>query len=347
MSAPSARQSAMPQSAAGVNRWLRRNLLFLAGLLISAAAIWQLAKAVEGPELLEYLLGSNLLLAVLCFCSVPFSMLLKIMRQRYLFGERPIPPVSLLYSALYIGYLMNTVLPGRVGEFARAFLIGRQEQVGIPAALSSIVLEKLLDLATLAILLVVLLQVTPLPDWAAPMAFTAAVAVGGGLLGLALMLVLRRQVVGVVISLEKLVPALRRLKLSELASTFLEALAGLGRRRTLPGLLFWSVIVWVSSAVTIWTGLSSVGISAGLSAVVLTLVVTNIGMAVPSAPGYAGVYEGLAVLALLPYGISEAQALAGALVLHATVFGNFIVGGLWFLRRGGHTLAGLRDASGH
>jgi hypothetical protein len=29
------------------------------------------------------------------------------------------------------------------------------------------------------------------------------------------------------------------------------------------------------------------------------------------------------------------------------VFGNFIVGGLWYLRRGGYSLRGLREASGH
>jgi uncharacterized protein (TIRG00374 family) len=331
----------------GLSGLLRRNLLLLIGLVISALAIRQLASEVKGPELLGHLAATNWPLVALCFASVPLSMLLKVWRQRYLFGEVPTPAVAPLYSALYIGYLMNTVLPGRVGEFVRAFLIGRQKDIGVPAALTSIVLEKLLDLATLAILLVVLILVTPLPAWATPMAYTSAAAVGAGLVTFGLILVFRRQVTFLVASIDQRVGPLRRLGLAALANSFLDGLAGLGRSRSLPGLIFWSIVVWASSAASLWVGLEGVGVSVGLTGVLLTLVVTNIGMAVPSAPGYAGVFEGLVVLALLPYGIGETQALAAALVLHATVFGNFIVGGLWYLRRGGYSLRGLRDASGH
>jgi uncharacterized protein (TIRG00374 family) len=327
--------------------WLRGNALFLVGLVISGWAIWEIAKVVRGDDLLQHLTRANWLLVAACFLSVPPAMLLKVIRQRYLFGWRQVPSIPPLYSALYIGYLMNTVLPGRVGEFVRAFLIGRQEQIGIPTALSSIVLEKLLDLSTLALLLIVLILITPLPDWATPMAYTSAAAMAGGLAGLGLMLALRGRVVALITALEKHIAALQRLKLAALATSFLDGLAGLGRDGSLPRLILWSVLVWAASAGTVWAGLASVGVWSGLAAVLLTLVVTNIGMAVPSAPGYAGVFEGLVVLSLLPYGINESQALAAALILHATIFGNFILGGLWFLWRGGHSLRALRGASGH
>jgi uncharacterized protein (TIRG00374 family) len=347
VNAPSATPSVAAAPGRGLSGFLRENLLLLVGLLISALAIRELASQVRGPELLGYLAATNWPLMALCFASVPLSMLLKVVRQRYLFGDLPAPPVQPLYSALYIGYLMNTVLPGRVGEFVRAFLIGRQKAIGIPAALTSIVLEKLLDLATLAILLVVLILVTPLPAWATPMAYTSAAAVAAGLVTFGLILVFRRHVTSLVAWVDQRVGPLRRLGLAALTSSFLDGLAGLGRGRSLPGLILWSIVVWASSAVSLWVGLASVGISVGLTGVLLTLVVTNIGMAVPSAPGYAGVFEGLVVLALLPYAIGETHALAAALVLHAAVFGNFIVGGLWYLRRGGYSLRGLREASGH
>jgi uncharacterized protein (TIRG00374 family) len=347
VSAPIATSSAESTASKGLLGWLRGNALFMVGLVISGWAIWEITKVVRGDDLIQHLSRANWLLAAVCFLSVPPAMLLKVIRQRYLFGWRQAPAIPPLYSALYIGYLMNTVLPGRVGEFVRAFLIGRQEQIGIPAALSSIVLEKLLDLSTLALLLIALILITPLPDWATPMAYTSAGLMAGGLVTLGLMLALRGRVVVLIATLEKHVTLLQRLKLAALATSFLDGLGGLGRDGSLPRLILWSVLVWVAAAVTVWAGLASVGVWSGVTAVLLTLVVTNIGMAVPSAPGYAGVFEGLVVLSLLPYGVDETQALAAALILHATIFGNFILGGLWFLWRGGHSLRALRGASGH
>jgi len=161
------------------------------------------------------------------------------------------------------------------------------------------------------------------------------------------MLVARRRVVQLVEAAEQRLAALRRLRPSLLATSFFDGLAALGRRETLQGLLLWSVLVWVGAGMTIWTGVAGAGVSAGVAAILLTLVVTNIGMAVPSAPGYVGVFHGLVVLSLQPFGVDPSHALGAAIIIHAIVFGNFVVGGLWFMLRGGYSLGALRNASGH
>jgi hypothetical protein len=71
------------------------------------------------------------------------------------------------------------------------------------------------------------------------------------------------------------------------------------------------------------------------------LAVTNLGMAVPSAPGYVGVFHSAVVLSLAPYGVPPTAATAAAIVLHAVIFGMFIVGGIYYLARGQGTQAGL------
>ena len=76
------------------------------------------------------------------------------------------------------------------------------------------------------------------------------------------------------------------------------------------------------------------------------LVVANLGMAVPSAPGYVGVFHSAVVVSLSSFDVDPSQALAAAIVLHAAVFGAFIVGGLYYLARGHRTGAsrgGLGD----
>ena len=57
------------------------------------------------------------------------------------------------------------------------------------------------------------------------------------------------------------------------------------------------------------------------------LVATNLGMTVPSAPGYVGVYHYIAVQSLRVFGVDESSGLAVAFVLHAVGFGVFTLAG--------------------
>ena len=350
MSAPTAKPLAIDRPGQAALGWLRHNLQFIVGLVVSGLAIWQLGREVDVTRVGAQLGGANWALLGLCVLSIPLTMAFKAIRWGYLFANEARPALYPRLSALYIGYLANTVLPARVGEFVRAFLIGREPGVGTPAALATIVIEKLLDLGTLFLLLLFLIlanQLPPLPDQLTPSPVASGAVLVGGLLALCGLLLLRRRVVGLVAAIEARLAILRRLRVTALASSFLEALASLGRPSTLPGLVFWSAAIWAAACFTMWSGIVGVGITVSLSAVILVLVVTNIGMAAPSAPGYLGVFHYLMVKSLVPFGIFEDQAAAAAFLVHIIVFGNFIVGGLWLLRRGGYSLGGLRRASGH
>jgi glycosyltransferase 2 family protein len=330
--------------------WLRRNAQLAVGLLISCWSIWQLATTVSLTEVARYLGGANPWLLIFCVLSVPVTMLLKALRWRYLFAARQQLELKPLLSALYIGYLMNTVLPARVGEIVRAYLVGRDPRVGTATAIGTIVLEKVLDLTTLAIILAMLVltrQLPPLPEWMATSALISSVLITSGVVVLGGMVMLRRLVLQWVTWLEQRVALLQRLALATFVGSILDGLAALGRRDVLPGLLLWSVATWVLATLSIWSGIAGVGIATGLDSALLVLVVTNLGMAVPSAPGYVGPYHYLVVESLAPFGVDRNQAVGAAVIIHAIVFGNFIVGGLLCLWRTGQSLGGLRNAARH
>jgi glycosyltransferase 2 family protein len=330
--------------------WLRRNAQILIGLGISALAVWQLVTTVEPDKLAGYMASADPILLTICFFSVTLSMILKTIRWRYLFPDGSAPPFRPMLSALYIGYLANTVLPARIGEFVRIFLVGRDPKVGVSTTLASVVLEKVLDLGTLVLILLGLIVfdwLPQLPDWIASGRNSSLAALLVGVVALGLMLRLRRQVIGLVVRLETGLPILTRLQASVLAASFLDGLAGLGRPRTLPYVVVWTVAIWASALLTIWLGMQAVGIRSPLASALLVIVVTNLGMAVPSSPGYVGVFHLLFVEALLPFNVAREQALSAATLVHALIFGNFIVVGSWLVWRGGHSLSGLRKDAGH
>ena len=333
--------------AALVASWLRRNLYSLLGLAISVVAIWQLIAQVNPADVAQVMLRANWWMVALCVVSIPVSMAIKAIRWHYLFVDREAVTFEPLLSSLYVGYLVNTILPGRVGEFVRAFLVGQRERVNTPAALATIVLEKVLDLVALAVMLLFVVAQLPLPEALRVGAGSFLALLGIGLAGLVVVVAAPSLVLRLVDFVVGAVPLLGRFSVGRLAHSFIGAFAVLRQGRRLPGLLGWSAMVWVGALFTIWSGLAGVGVEVGLPIVLLVLVVTNLGMTAPSAPGYVGVYHFLVVQSLLPFGVSVEHATGAAFLIHALIFGNFVLFGLWFVWRSGYSLSRLRTASGH
>ena len=79
------------------------------------------------------------------------------------------------------------------------------------------------------------------------------------------------------------------------------------------------------------------------------MAVTSTGQAVPSSPGYVGVYHAAATFALTQFGFDPTLALAAAVLTHAFSSGPLVVVGLVALWTGGYTfsdlLVGMRPQS--
>ncbi len=304
------------------------------GLLISAASILFLVWSVDFGELWAALASANPLLVVACVATLPVTMYMKMCRWRLFFPEPSRVSTRGLLSALYVGYMANTVLPLRVGEILRAYLVGESERVRVSTVLATVLIEKVLDLGTIALFLVVISFLLPLPDWAA----AAALASSAGLVmasgGLAVALLARGLAIRVAGLAEGKLGLLKQLQLVILLESFLDGLAFVRKPRVLAAVIVWSVVMWVAAAITMYLGLAALGIGTPFGVAVFVLTVTNLGMAVPSAPGYVGVFHSAVVVSLAPFAVDASQALAAAIVIHAAVFGTFIVGGLYFLIRG-------------
>ncbi|HEX8966651.1 MAG TPA: lysylphosphatidylglycerol synthase domain-containing protein, partial [Chloroflexota bacterium] len=103
-------------------------------------------------------------------------------------------------------------------------------------------------------------------------------------------------------------------------------------------LLGWTAITWVFSLGSTLAGTLALGVQPGLAALLFVVVLTSTGQAVPSSPGYVGVYHAAATLALTTFGVDAATALGIAVVTHAFSYGSLVVAGLIALWAGGYTL---------
>jgi uncharacterized protein (TIRG00374 family) len=317
-------------------------LRILVGLAISVGCIIALLTQIDLGLAWSALTRANpfwLLVSLVIFAATMFT---KIYRWRLLYYPTTGLRLGNLSSALFIGYMVLSLAPMRVGELVRAYLISKTEPVTFAQSVGTILVEKVLDVTTILVFLAGLAVFGLLPELAVPGPALAAM----GLLPLAGLVALAALPRGAVLALLARVqlhlPGSRRWNLVKTVGPFLDALAILRYRQLLPALAFWSALNWGLSSLTNYLVMRAFDLPVPVAAAVFQMVVTNLGMVVPSAPGYVGVFEGLTLMALSPYGVDPNRALAYALALHVFVYGTFIVVGLWYVWRGGYRLTDLR-----
>jgi len=91
------------------------------------------------------------------------SYFLRAVRWRYLLISEKDIPLSSLYPATIIGYMANNILPARLGEFVRAYVLARREGLDTPAVFASLVIDRLFDGSTVLLILLATLFTLQLP----------------------------------------------------------------------------------------------------------------------------------------------------------------------------------------
>jgi uncharacterized protein (TIRG00374 family) len=259
--------------------------------------------------------------AVLCTFT---SYVLRAFRWRRILAPTKRIPFGELFPVLMIGFMANNVLPARLGEFVRAYQLGRKENISKTLSFATIMLERLLDGIILVLILALLSLALPLPGWGAEIAYLASavfLAAAVGVIAILLREDLARRIIHLVMQ-----PLPSRLAglVAEKAGAFILGLHALRRKRAVLALLAVSVVIWcveMSSYLLVLSGFGPVlKPNAPVLAAFLTLVVVNLGIMIPSGPGYVGTFQAFAILALGYFGVQHELALGIAIVAHSVQY---------------------------
>lgn len=262
--------------------------------------------------------------------------------QVYFLPKRRVPFNPLL-GTLAISYMASTFLPLRAGELVRAVFLGQRERIPIPVVVGTILLEKLFDFLAIGVLLALLVALTPLPAAAQVAAASITSVILVGFAFVVALAIWRRPTLMFVAMVENALPfgVGPRLRLHDAARDFAEGTDSLKVPSLWIGLLGWTAVTWVFSIGSTWAGAVALGVQPGLAAILFVVVLTSTGQAVPSSPGYVGVYHAASVLALTAFGVDPATALGVALITHAFSYGTLVVAGMVALWTGGYSFDDL------
>jgi uncharacterized protein (TIRG00374 family) len=225
--------------------------------------------------------------------------------------------VSTARAALTIceGYLLNNILPFRLGEIARALIMSGTTGLGFWQVLSTILIERAFDLILAAGIILATLPFVFQVSWAAQASAVVVVVVIGGLFFLYLLARNRDRSLAYYDRLCARWPALVRLGRDRISS-FFTGLAVLTDFRRFLKAFGWLALVWGLTLVEYYLFLLAFEPEAEPLWAAFSLGVLALGVAVPSAPASLGVYEASLVGGLLAFGVDPAVALAYAITTH-------------------------------
>ncbi len=245
------------------------------------------------------------------------------------------------FAALNEGYLLNNILPFRLGELGRAYLVGHGSGIGTSRALGSIVVERMVDVFIAVLSVLVTIPLFAPPAWARRA--TVVVALGLLLLAVALILALRYQ--------EAWLARLRRLpstlasRVAGIGERFLAGLEEARRSARLGPALGWLLLGWACAWIQILIYLRMFGAEGSLAVSVFCLGVIALGGAVPSSPGAVGVFELAGVAALTFLGYPREVALGVVLTAHLVQYSLTVLLGAAALSREGRSIGDLARAA--
>jgi uncharacterized protein (TIRG00374 family) len=249
-------------------------------------------------------------------------------------SEKKVSVLSVFWANM-VGYLGNAYLPARAGELIRSAFLGEKSKLGTSFILATALVERILDAVTLvlvgSIALLLLGNISP--------SLTNAVRIMAlaGILGLIVIIAapLQEKLIQRLFGKLPLPPELSQ-SLSKQTTRFLVGMRSLQNWKRFSTFMFLTAIIWLLDALGTTIGVQIISQKLNIGQALVLLSALGLSSAVPSTPGYVGVYQFVAVTILVPFGFSRSEALAYILV--SQILGYLVVSfwgllGLWQLNK--------------
>lgn len=279
--------------------------------------------------------------------SVAISLLLMVFRTwRWQLELQPLEAVPLgrLWVVTAVAYMAINVMPARLGEVVRPWLLSRRSSVTFSNVVGNLVVEKTMDAVVLLFyVLVGLLAVERLPHWVrAGAAVPAAVAVT--LVVLVALLWWRGEAFVDRWLLHRL-PQRLGSGVKHVLAAILAGMRVLPDRVLLLAVFAVSLALWFLPILSSYVMLRAFDFALPFSAAVVVFIFIGFGTALPNMPGMVGAFQYACVLALALFGIDKVDALAYGVVLNAVQFLTIVAQGLVALPLAGVRWSDLRRAA--
>ncbi len=329
---------------------MRRNLLIVISIVVSAVFLWWVLRDVPMAEVGESILGADWRWLLVSLAFGALSLWARAVRWRGLLDFRL--PMRPAFYIMGVTFMLNQ-LPLRAGEIARSFLATRYN-VPFMTAATSVVVERLVD--TLLVVLLITVGFSSLPHVPAEAAQAASLFGLFSGLGFVIMLILSRfsdLAHRLLALLLRYVPLLRRLPLESMLNNVLDGLKPITTPSRLGHFVLWTLISWAFSLLTLYPlfmalGIAGPDVDGGVNRIlgtVLGITLAAFSIAIPVTVAAIGPFEGALLLSGNLIGLPEITSISLGFLFHGVSILLYVVAGIVGLLGLGVSLGDLMQAA--
>lgn len=294
------------------------------GILISLLCLAFIATRIDLDDLRIAFVDFQWAYLFLGVCSLAGGYAMRIARWSVLLNSAGAQISPIACTAPFLGSIaLNNVFPMRLGDVVRALVFPSAIGVGKVTATGSLVMERLVDLMTLLVCLMIGLvfsSKTQLPDWMASTALSLAVSGG---IALALLFFYSDKLslwCADLASRSSIGCHPNRVRLFTTLRDLLDSFDAMSRLSVLVTLFALSMLVWIGEAGLFWSLLQGFGFETGPEVAIVVMAIATLSTLVPSSPGYVGPFHLAAYAAISMLGGTPGQAASFAIVSHLGVW---------------------------
>ena len=300
---------------------------FLVGAVLSVVLLVLAFRGVNWHQMFSVLRRGQLGYLLLACAALAVSYFVRGMRWRVILRARKAVHPLLVFWAIMVGYLGNNFLPMRAGELIRSVALGRRANLSNSFVLGTVLVERAIDVCSLLFIsAMALIWLDCLPGWwSNALPTIASLAIAG-----AVVVLFASRLGSVLQRIAERLPISDRVRVRAVGSVqrFLlgvDSFRHFGRALTFSA---FTVLVWSMDAVVAVTVGRAFHVTISLPLALLLTAALGLASAVPSTPGYVGVFQFVTVSVLAPFGISRSDALAYSIGFQATAYCTVVVFGV-------------------
>jgi len=306
----------------------------IVSIIISVIFVFLSIQNVEFSEIWLSLKGLNYFYLFLSFLVPPLVVVFRAYRWKLLLAPIGNLRVFNLFAATNVGFMANNILPLRMGELVRAYYLGKKENFSKSSILATQLIERFYDMISVVIIAGIVMIYFPLPNWVQKGGYFVTAFSLIGLVTIFVIMKYQKITLKVIGFIFKWFPENIRIKIDEMANSFIKGLETIKNVSNLFVVTVLSFVIWFVSVfciILLFYAFSFTDIP--LYSSIIVMIITLFAIALPQAPGFVGGFHWACKEALMLFGISASSALGFAIIYHIVNYIVYTFLGLFFFTR--------------
>ena len=291
------------KSKTGMFRLLR-DPKTVVGVVISMAGIFWAFKDFQVLYFIESMQKVNIIYLVLATFFLWVTVWLRGLRWKWLFKENDSPTITSLYRAELIGYFGNNILPLRLGELLRSYIVGKENSLSKSFVFGTVVLERLMDSLFLASFTLLLLLTFPLEGT------IKQYLIWGCIISFIIIAVL-------LIIINRIQLFQTENKMFIIIKKIIDGLSSIRKEMVIPVIIS-SLLIWCIYLLDVYLMQKAFQFNLSWSQILTVLVISSLALSIPSAPGMIGTFHAAVKYTMVDlFAFSANDGNSFAILMHA------------------------------